>query len=60
MNTNPQMFLISDNCKDDPIVAAAMASYAKRLQREEDYRNAVRSGLIDHQPTQVWNISDRH
>jgi hypothetical protein len=53
------MFLLNDNAKNDPIIQQAIASYTKRLQQEAEYTAKVRAGLIQPQPTNVWNISDR-
>lgn len=53
------MFILNDAAKNDVAVQMAMKSYAKRLTAEEQYRDAVRSGLITHTPETVWNISDR-
>jgi hypothetical protein len=53
------MFILNDTAKKDPAVQMAMSSYLQQLQKEEEYRNKVRSGLITHIPTTSWNISDR-
>jgi len=54
-----EMFILNDAAKNDPAVQLALASYTKRLEAEEQYRQQVRAGLITSQPTTVWNISDR-
>ena len=53
------MFILNDTAKKDPAVQLALQAYTQRLQREEEYRQKVRAGLITPQPTTVWNISDR-
>lgn len=53
------MFILNDSAKNDSIIQSALASYQKRLEAEEDYRNKVRAGLITHTPETIWNISDR-
>ena len=53
-------FILNDTAKNDPAVQMAMQSYLQRLQREEEYCQKVRAGLITHTPDTVWNISDRH
>jgi hypothetical protein len=54
-----KMFILNDAAKNDPAVQLAIQSYMQRLQREEEYRQQVRAGIITPQPHTVWNISDR-
>ena len=58
-NTNDKMFILNDTAKKDVAVQLAMANYRKQLEREHQQRQAIRAGLIQPQPTTVWNISDR-
>ena len=53
------MFILNDTAKNDPIVQLALASYTKRLEAEEQQRQAILSGEYIPQPTQVIHISDR-
>jgi hypothetical protein len=53
------MFILNDTAKNDPAVQLAIEAYTQRLQAEETLRAQVRAGLIQPQPTTVWNISDR-
>ena len=54
-----QMFILNDTAKNDAAVQIAMSSYLQQLQREEEYRQKVRAGLITSTPATSWNISDR-
>ena len=54
-----EMFILNDAAKNDPAVQLAMQEYVKRLQAEEDRRQAILSGEYIPLPTKVWNISDR-
>lgn len=60
-------FLINDTAANDPACQAAMASYLKRLQREEAQRQAIRDAfaagdlatIAKWGRTSNWHISDR-
>ena len=60
-------FLINDTAANDPICQAAMASYLKRLQREDEERQAIRDAFANGDLTTIapwgrtssWHISDR-
>ena len=54
-----KMFILNDTAKNDPVVQLALASYTKRLEAEEQQRQAIRAGIVTSTPTQVINISDR-
>jgi len=54
------MFILNETAKNDPAVQIAIQSYKQQLQQEAEYSAKVRAGLIQPQPTNVWNISDRH
>ena len=54
-----QMFILNDTAKNDPVVQLALASYTKRLEAEEQQRQAIRAGIVTPTPIQVINISDR-
>ena len=53
------MFILNDTAKNDSAVQMAIQAYTERLNQEYLYQQQVRAGLIQPQPTQVWNISDR-
>ena len=57
--TSNEMFILNDTAKNDPAVQIAMQNYMQQLQREEDYRQKVRAGIVTPKPTTSWNISDR-
>ena len=59
LSMDSEMFILNDTAKNDSAVQLAIANYTKRLQAEESERQAIRAGLIQPQPTTVWNISDR-
>lgn len=54
------MFLTNPAAAADPAVQMAMASYAKRLQAEEQHRQMVRQGKAPAGQSGNWHISDRH
>ena len=54
-----EMFILNDTAKNDSAVQLALQAYTERLNQEYLYQQQVRAGLIQPQPTQVWNISDR-
>ena len=57
--THGGAFLVNDTAANDPICRAAMASYLQRLQREEEHRQAIRSGKAPKVQWEIWHISDR-
>jgi hypothetical protein len=54
-----EMFILNDTAKNDSAVQLALQAYTQRLQAEEQYKQQIRAGLIQPQPSTVWNISDR-
>ena len=54
------MFITNDTADRCPIMQEVMASYAARLQREHEEREAIRRGEITPVQSTNWYISDRH
>jgi hypothetical protein len=52
-------FLQNETAKNDPNIQAALKNYMLQLQKEEEYRNKLRSGEIKLVPITRWNISDK-
>jgi hypothetical protein len=52
------MIIQNETARNDPAVQQAIQSYLLHLKKEEEYRNKVRQGLIEHIPSTTWNISD--
>ena len=42
------------------LLALATRKYHEQLQREYNYRQAIRDGLIERVESTSWNISDNH
>jgi len=53
------MFITNDTARQDLACQMAMAAYAKRLEAEEAYRQAVREGKVEMVQSTNWYISDR-
>jgi len=53
------MIYLNETAKNDLAVQIAIKSYMLQLQKEKEYRDKVRKGLILPIPTISWNISDR-
>ena len=52
-------FLQNETAKNDSNIQAALKNYMLQLQKEEEYRNKLRSGEIKLVPITRWNISDK-
>ena len=52
-------FLQNETAKNDLNIQAALKNYMLQLQKEEEYRNKLRSGEIKLVPITRWNISDK-
>ena len=44
----------------EQLIALATRKYHEQLQREYNYRQAIRDGLIERVESTSWNISDNH
>lgn len=44
----------------EQLIASATRKYHEQLQREYNYRQAIRDGLIECVESTSWNISDNH
>ena len=44
----------------EQLIALATKKYHEQLQREYNYRQAIRDGLIERCESTEWNISDNH
>ena len=44
----------------EQLIALATKKYHEQLQREYNYRQAIRDGLIERCESTDWNISDNH
>ena len=44
----------------EQLIALATKKYHEQLQREYNYRQAIRDGLIERVESTNWNISDNH
>ena len=44
----------------ETLIALATKRYHEQLQREYNYRQAIRDGLIERVESTNWNISDKN
>ena len=50
----------TNSMNKEQLIALATRKYHEQLQREYNYRQAIRDGLIERVESTSWNISDNH
>ena len=50
----------TNSMNKEQLIALATKKYHEQLQREYNYRQAIRDGLIERVESTSWNISDNH
>ena len=50
----------TNSMNKEQLIALATRKYHEQLQREYNYRQAIRDGLIERCESTNWNISDNH
>jgi len=50
----------TNSMNKEQLIASATKKYHEQLQREYNYRQAIRDGLIERVDSAEWYISDNH
>jgi len=50
----------TNSMNKEQLIALATKRYHEQLQREYNYRQAIRDGLIERVESTTWNISDNN
>lgn len=50
----------TNSMNKEQLIALATRKYHEQLQREYNYRQAIRDGLIERCESTTWNIADKN